>query len=136
MTETVENKVCDACGVDVRPESLFCYNCGGAVGEKKNNASLPERAVTEQADDDKTPQIEQSAIEKVSDKPIPKPDIQQRTKLKSAADFRRKSKILQKTKVEVVWEEHENAPNVWFISVAVLLILAAAGLLFLAAYFK
>jgi hypothetical protein len=30
----VEKEICDACGADVRPGSLFCYNCGGAVSEE------------------------------------------------------------------------------------------------------
>ena len=28
---TVENLVCQACGADVRENSLFCYHCGGSV---------------------------------------------------------------------------------------------------------
>lgn len=33
MAETlVEEKICEACGAEVRPGSLFCYNCGGPVG--------------------------------------------------------------------------------------------------------
>jgi cobalamin biosynthesis Mg chelatase CobN len=34
MAEKVlENPVCETCGVDVRPQSMFCYNCGGAVSD-------------------------------------------------------------------------------------------------------
>ncbi len=34
MAEKVlENFVCENCGVDIRPQSMFCYNCGGAVSE-------------------------------------------------------------------------------------------------------
>jgi uncharacterized Zn finger protein (UPF0148 family) len=35
----VERNICDACGADVRPGSLFCYNCGGAVGEVLTEAA-------------------------------------------------------------------------------------------------
>lgn len=34
MAETlVEKKVCGECGVDVRPQTQFCYNCGKSVTE-------------------------------------------------------------------------------------------------------
>lgn len=34
MEETlVEKKVCKECGVDVRPDTAFCYNCGKSVTE-------------------------------------------------------------------------------------------------------
>ena len=48
--------------------------------------------------------------------------------------MRRKSKIYQSKKIEVVWEEHDNAPNGWFILVALLLTLIAAGISYLAIY--
>ncbi len=31
----VEKRFCEVCGVDIRPGSLFCYNCGGSVTLKK-----------------------------------------------------------------------------------------------------
>lgn len=34
MAEKVlENSICDSCGVDIRPQAMFCYNCGGAVSD-------------------------------------------------------------------------------------------------------
>lgn len=58
------------------------------------------------------------------------------TNLKSAAALRRRPKSSERKTVEVVWEEHDNAPNGWFISVAVFLTLIAVGVLFLAMYLK
>jgi hypothetical protein len=46
--------------------------------------------------------------------------------------MRKKSKSIQPKKVEVVWEEHEDAPNIWFILVAIFLTIVAVVILFLA----
>jgi hypothetical protein len=74
----------------------------------------------------------EAPIEKKSDE---KPKEEQ--KLKSAAAMRRKAKIVQKKRIEEVeWEEHENAPNLWFMLVALVLIAIAAGLFFVAVYVK
>ncbi len=79
----VEKKLCEACGADIRPGSLFCYNCGGAVQEvlpapEKNNNSKEVSSVWLQGDlaensELKTTQLKKEAVEKVEDKPIEKP---------------------------------------------------------------
>ena len=148
MAETiVENQICNACGVDVREGSLFCYNCGGAVAseievekeDKKDKVSdvwLRENLVENGKNDQITNQSEEFiTLEKVDDKPIPKPDIQTEANLKSAAAMRRKSATFQKKQVEVVWEEND-APNASFIVVALILSLFAVAVFFLAIYLK
>ena len=135
MAETlVENRVCNACGADVRSNALFCYNCGSSVApdivvalkDKENVAgkSFRENGNSLKPDD-------QSVVAEVIDKPIPKPDLPEETNLKSAAAMRRKSKSFQPKRIEVIWEEHENPPNGWFILVAIVLTLFAAGILYL-----
>ena len=78
---------------------------------------------------------ETSTLERISDESIPKPDIKEEVKMDSAAT-QRKSATFQKKTVEVVWEEHENAPNGLFIAVALILALFAAGVLLLAMYLE
>lgn len=149
MAETVvENQICNACGVDVREGALFCYNCGGAIAseiiveedDKKDKVSdvwLRENIVENGKNDQNTEQSEEFiTLEKTADKPIPKPDIQAEAKLKSAAAMRRKSATFQKKPVEIVWEEHENAPNALFVVVALILSLFAVVIFFLAMYLK
>ena len=34
-SEVVLETICPKCGVEVRDGSLFCYNCGGSVGDEK-----------------------------------------------------------------------------------------------------
>ncbi len=160
MAETlVEKKICEACGADVRPGSLFCYNCGGAVSldlpeSKKENISdawlrddLVENSdlKTSRLDGVKTENVVLKPIgkptvsellEEISDKTIEKPNIAEEAKLKSAANMRRKAKTFQKKRVEIVWEEPENTPNKWFPIVAIILILMVVGIFYLAMYLK
>src|SRR5215207_9967163 len=102
----VERNICDACGADVRPDSLFCYNCGGAVSE-----DLPEPATNNDRKDDelKTTQLKKETVENFESQPIvkpiaspdgndlfekiespsaEKPSIREDAKLKSAASLR------------------------------------------------
>ncbi len=146
MAETlVENQVCNHCGAEVRPAALFCYNCGSSVAPEtvvalKDRKSTGEarlrRIIAEGKNGDKTTQSKQTIIEEAVDKPITQSSVQTETKLKSAAAMRRKSKTIQPKRIEVVWEEHENAPNGWFILAAILLTLTVAGILYLAIYLK
>lgn len=146
MAETlVENQVCNHCGADVRPTALFCYNCGSSVAPEtvialKDKESVGEarlrRIIAEGKNGDKNVQIKRIIAEEAVDKSITQSSVQTETNLKSAAAMRRKSKTIRPKRIEVVWEEHENAPNGWFILAAILLTLTAAGILYLAIYLK
>jgi hypothetical protein len=155
MAETlVENQVCNACGVDVRENALFCYNCGSSVvletvvteinkkdaishswlrenivenGNNKDKSVLPEEKLEKE---------ENSIIRGKAEKPIPKPSRQENAKLKSAANLRRKPKTFKRQKVEIVWEEYEAAPHTLFILAAIILTLFSIGILILAMYLK
>lgn len=157
----VEKEICDACGADVRPGSLFCYNCGGAVADDIPESVLEQKQKISSGNnfknDLKTTKLKSPPVREVEIKPIEKPDekpfvedlaakteektlekhtIQEKAKLKSAANLRRKAKMYQKKTVEIVWEEPENAPNKWFPIVAVMLILFVIVIFYLAMYLK
>jgi len=142
---TVENLICQACGAGVRPKALFCYHCGSSVAPGSvvslkdeidvGNARLRE-AVSEERNGDKSEQIKQTIVEKIEDRLILKPNLPEEPKLKSAATMRRRSKSFQPKRIEIIWEEHENAPNGWFIAAAIFLTLFAAGILYLAMRLK
>ena len=137
----VENQICGACGAEVRKGALFCYNCGKsvapAVSPADDNHKIENRAETvfkERVSESPGPRpkgaeiFTGNSIEKPDGKPTDLPE----NNLKSAASMRRKAKTIQRKRVEVVWEEHGNAPNIWFILVALLLTLFAAGIWYLA----
>ncbi len=141
----VENRICYACGVDVRKGALFCYNCGGAVTpeipiETKNknlSNTWVHQNVEEIEQDSKIELKKNSKTKKKKEKTTKKPELQEYIKLDSAAEMRRKPKTIQKKRVEeVVWEEYESAPNGWFILVSFILTLFAVGIFFLAKYLK
>lgn len=152
MAETfVENLVCGACRADVRPQALFCYNCGASVASKGESGS--NNGISKKADlfidiisDDKKEknidplaadiQVEKVVNEETSKKSFPKANAQEKAKLKSAAALRRKPRVIQPKRVEISWEEREDTPNTLFIVVALCLTLFAAGVLFLALQFK
>ena len=157
----VEKEICDACGADVRPDSLFCYNCGGAVSDEgetyakdhhKVISASQLRSHLSEKNDLNTTKLKQESFESIADHPIQKPttdlsekiaekplektSIQEEAKLKSAANLRRKGKSFKPKTVEVVWEEPEAAPNKWFPIVAIFLILLVVGIFYLAMYLK
>ena len=160
MADTlVEKKICEACGADVRPGSLFCYNCGGAVSldlpeskKEKVSAAWMQGDLVENSDL-RTKPLDSKAVKTIAVKPIEKPsdtllveknveipaekpNIQEEAKLKSAANMRRKAKTFQKKSVEIVWEAPETGPNKWFPIVAIILILVVVGIFYLAMYLK
>lgn len=120
MTETAtENKVCPKCGVEVRPNTLFCYNCGGAVVDPKSFPTVKDKLLEE----------EQSEIYISAKNP-------RDTKLTSAASLRKKKESASAKTVEVVWEEPDSAPNPWFLVVALLLTIFAAGVFVVMLYVR
>lgn len=143
----VENQVCGACEAEVRKGALFCYNCGTSVApemeppannhksEKAPDIEVAER-ITEKEKVETKPASAEVFTETAIKKPDGKPGDLAENKLKSAASMRRKPKTVQQKRVEIVWEEHENAPNIWFILVALLLTLFAAGIWYLAVYLR
>ncbi len=148
MAETiVENQICNACGTDIRKGALFCYYCGGSIApeiaapkadkiDEENQVLAKENNAENGNKLNNKPENESASLKKFTEKPIPKPEIQPEKNLKSAASLRKKTKIVPKKKVEIIWEEHENAPNGWFIAAAIFLTLFAAGILYLAMLLK
>lgn len=144
MAETlVDNKVCSACGADVRELALYCYHCGGYVGTEKEaqKSKKPGKRgrKTQVKNDSDVPVAEDSLAE------IQKPTSKEVTresngtgevKLKSAASMKGKIRRIEPKKIEIYWEEHENAPNFWFIGVSAGLILFSFLIYLIAMYLK
>lgn len=162
MAETlVKEKVCNSCGAEVRPNAGFCYNCGSAVApdvpiggnktrklsddwfkgdlvEEKKSETVSGKIENEIVETDDEIQFEkisgsETAEEEVSENESEKRDL---SKMDSAANLRRRGKSLQKKRVEIVWEEHDNAPNGWFIFFAILLAALAVGIWFVSKYLE
>jgi hypothetical protein len=148
---TVENQVCNDCGADVRPNALFCYNCGAAVpaesfSHDKADKTLRKTIVKEKKSKSKTehnlisqPEQFESGSENSSTTGVTeksKTNGKEDVKLESAAALRNKARKLEPKMVEIIWEEHKNAPNVWFIAAAVLLLIFTIVIYFIAMTLK
>jgi hypothetical protein len=76
----VEKKICDACGAEVRPGSLFCYNCGGAVAAEvpepvsnNNDKNAKFQTAAAENNDLKTTQLKRETVENIESRPIDEP---------------------------------------------------------------
>jgi uncharacterized Zn finger protein (UPF0148 family) len=154
MAETlVENQICKDCGAVVRSQALFCYNCGGAVAEEKsvNNSKQKGKSSRKYIVEEKNRQSnlvkdlnnfpeeiedDEQNEELSSTEGTSKTKENKKVKLKSAAALRNKTRRLEPKKVEIIWEEHENAPNLWFLMVAGLLVVFTIVIYFIAMSLK
>lgn len=99
MPQTVEEKAtCETCGVDVRENTLFCYNCGSKLDVVAAPASNGSAALISDggkaALDDLAERLRQSDGEE--------------EKLAKAASERKKARIIQRKQREFVWEPRDD----------------------------
>lgn len=112
MPETVfTTEACNACGSEVRDESIFCYNCGERV---RGGETLPDTKV---------------AVEKI-DSPV-----KVRPPLRSAASLRKQRRAYNRQPVEITWERPSRAP-VGFIITTIVLAVGSLVLLLIALYLR
>ena len=160
MAETlVEKEICKECGVDVRPNTAFCYNCGKSVvvedpetnrEDEASDAWFGETLISEGPQEELQ---EPEAVEPERPELLAR-EIDAETKpdagdmdpihhslpveggLKSAAAIRRKPKTFQRREVEVVWEDHKDPPTSRFILVTLLLVLFTIAVFLIAMQMK
>ena len=116
LSETVVEKAeCPKCGADVRPDTQFCYNCGGPVVEEiKSDAPVTNGATISETVDEK--------------KPAPG--------LRSAREIKRRERVFERRTKEVVWEPVLTTPNTQLIVVAAIVILFTVAVIILAFYLR
>jgi len=156
----VENQICETCGADVRPQALFCYNCGGAVGvqiektenktESKNGNNksgdvllknnfkeeIKEETAEKPANSESNGDVRKIEVTAETIKKDKKADVFEEAKLKSAASLRRKAKSIQPKEIEIIWEEPEKISGLWLTLIVLLLSAFAAAVVFLAISLK
>ena len=96
--------------------------------EVDNEAS--EVKIEEKPEDEKSKELVETKVDEV------KTSQAENKKLKSASALRKRTKPSRIRKVEIVWEERDSSPNIWFIVCALILSALVAGLVFLAFYLK
>lgn len=151
MSETkVENQVCQACGADVRPGSVYCYNCGSAVVEtpKKNKYETGKLEFNGKLENKSSNHTETAykPIDKPIDKPFAEPiaksaqaenkklNVQPQNKIKTATSANQRLRQSENKTVEVVWEKPESSTSIGFVVASLILVLFALFILWAAQY--
>ena len=112
MPETVlTTEACNACGSEVRDESLFCYNCGERVRDGDPTAEA------------------KTTVDKIETHTPTRPP------LRSAASLRKQRRAYNRQPVEVRWERPTGSP-VGFIITTIVLVVGALFLLLVALYLR
>jgi uncharacterized OB-fold protein len=115
LSETVlEGTECAKCGADVRPDTQFCYNCGGPVQENVTDGDASTNG----------------AVTETVDEKIPAPG------LRSAREIKRRERVFERRTKEVIWEPVLTTPNTQLIVVAAIVILFTVAMIVLAFYLR
>jgi uncharacterized Zn finger protein (UPF0148 family) len=130
VTANVENAVCEKCGVDVRENTLFCYNCGTRVaGEEPAESPAADLNGTETAVDPTTREALDELAEKFKIEDAPADD-----KLARAAAERRRARVSERRTREFEWEPADDAATRPVVMLAILITIIAAVVVVLAVY--
>lgn len=125
MVEAVaEKEVCEECGVDVRENTAFCYNCGASVGE----VLASNGAAAEKSDETK------AALDELAERF--KIDGEEDDRLAKAAAERRKARVSNRKSLNYEWQPDDDSPNLLFIVLTVVIAVVAALAVVLTAVWK
>jgi hypothetical protein len=112
-----ETAACPKCGVDVRPGSVFCYNCGDPV------------VSAEEIDDLK---LHSSAAVVDAEESIKRPA----PGMRSAADLKARHQLYRHRPRKIEWEPVAETADRNFILITALIALFTFAVIFLAFYFR
>lgn len=122
MAETaVKIDLCDICGADIRPDSAFCYNCGGSVSLEEVGLQ-PAKIVEEQ----KTEVAQANGNIPKEAAPV---GVRNRDRKREA----RSRAVIERKAVKISWEPRTDSAVPFVVGSIFIVILAA--ILFFAAYF-
>src|SRR5687767_13175227 len=121
----LDTAVCEVCGVEVRDESSFCYNCGKPVTVKSDN--VPPPAIIEDLVEDSAPKV-------IETEPSARPP-DSKPPLRSAASLRKQRRAFNRQPVEVRWERPAGL-GIGFILTAIVLTAGAFVLIIIALYLR
>ncbi len=131
----VKDELCGNCGVDVRPDTQFCYNCGKPVVVRLGMAAQPEpqSATVEKKRPDENESLKD--LERALGAEFPPPD-EPKSKRDAAAAERRMARRGSRKQVEVKWEAVPEEANRVYYLVGILIFVGVAGLVFFTVFMK
>lgn len=121
---TIDKAVCAECGVDVRENTVFCYNCGSPVAELPAETISDSNGAVSEVDDET-----QAALDELAEKL--KFDEEADNKLAKAAAERKKARSSQRRSNEFTWEPAVGSSGSLIILIAILVTALAVGIVFL-----
>jgi hypothetical protein len=138
MSETVtEQRVCPKCEAEVRPNTAFCYNCGGSFSQKETAQPVADetpRPVGEEipppVPEDKTARPTAVAEKVEAKETLPAPG------LRSASDIRRRERTSVREPRKVKWEPREDKANIQLIIATVVILAFSVIVIVLALYLR
>lgn len=129
MPEAVaEKQICEKCGVDVRENTAFCYNCGMSV--VAITGDIPSTNGGDSEIDENT----RAALDDLAEKF--KIDEEEDDRLAKAAAERRKARVSNRKIVRYEWQPSEEGPNFLFLLLTGVIFVAATLAVVLTAIWK
>jgi predicted amidophosphoribosyltransferase len=131
---TLEKAICDNCGVDVRENTQFCYNCGksvvGDVDEAQHTTADSNGTGEPEMSEDARSALDDLALKLKAE------DKDNAELLAQAAAERKKARVKPRRKNEVVWESVEDGSDRIFILTTLLICTIAAAIVFIMVFWK
>lgn len=130
MAEAIlEKAVCEKCGVDVRENTSFCYNCGNPVKSPEPEPVLETKPEAKEEDAASKAALEDLAERfRMEDAPG--------EKLAKAAAERRKARVAQRKPKVDVWEPTDESSSVLLLVLSLIITGIAAAVVFLMVFWK
>lgn len=126
-----KNAVCPKCGAEKRPNTLFCYACGGRVAEGPTTIGALPEPEAEKADRNAETQ---AALDDLAEKfKIEPPD---EDKLAKAAAERRKARVANRQPKQFRWEPADEGSYRLVVLLAVMIFVIAAAVVMLTVIWK
>lgn len=94
----VEKEVCSECGVDVRDETVYCYNCGSRVVDGSRQDATDSNGEDRDVSDET-----KAALDDLAGK-LKDGETDHGDKLAKAAQQRRKARVSRRKQRKIVWE--------------------------------
>ena len=116
--EVISVEVCEACGTEVRAQSLYCYNCGGKVNPVDAGPSEPEADAIK-------PRQNGASLSRIDDPIVDSTSVPRTTD--------RKRRRAERKSVRVAWERTDG-PGYLLLLFAVGVAVIVFGMLAIAAY--
>lgn len=124
---TLEKAVCEKCGVDVRENTSFCYNCGNSFADAAAEANGAETLMM--SDDARTALDDLAARFKAD-------DDETADRIKLAAAERKKARVKPKRQKEEVWQAGDGRSGRAFFAISLVIFLIVAAVVFITLYWK